>query len=236
MASSSSAVSASVNRSEQRLIGWTGVGLFAAVACEYWAAGTLMELLWICHMSNLLMGVSVLAGSRAGIWTAALAVFLGAKLWLFSALVEGWTSSVLCTLSHVGGAALATVALWRVALRLPESDSASAHDGRGRCGEWSGWRVCGGVRIRYFALAAFVWGPFLQALARLFSNPALNINVAFDVHSSVADVVPSAYYGLYWWANILYFAALFALTEWAVEYRCGRQRSPAASAKGDRSD
>ena len=119
------------------------------------------NLFWACNAGNLLLGISMLAGSKELVRATAIWTFPGLIVWFIYVFVP-YVSIILAhqsvpagmfttTLAHVGGFAMGVVALRR-------------------------------VRVDRLAwLFGFGWYLRLQVVSRLLTNPDLNVNVAHRV-------------------------------------------------------
>jgi hypothetical protein len=96
-----------------RLLGILPLIFFLFQTIHYWRYGGMGNLLWICNLGNVLLGIGLLMGHRelvraAGIWTIP-----GLGIWIrYVLLASGFYFST--TLAHVGGIAVGLVALSRV--------------------------------------------------------------------------------------------------------------------------
>ena len=96
-----------------RLLGILPLIFFLIQTIHYWRFGGMGNLLWICNVGNVLLGVGLLLGHReliraAGIWTIP-----GLGIWIrYVLLASGFYFST--TLAHVGGITVGLIALRRV--------------------------------------------------------------------------------------------------------------------------
>lgn len=96
-----------------RLLGLLPLAFFALHGNYYLERGELANMLWMCNISNLLLGVGLLLAQPVLIWAAVIWLIPGLPLWFYYVVLRGgwlWTSTV----SHVGGLAVGLVALARV--------------------------------------------------------------------------------------------------------------------------
>ncbi len=96
-----------------RLMGLLPLSFFAVQTIHYWRFGGLGNLLWMCNLGNVLMGVGLLIGHRELIRAAAIWTLPGLALWVVYVLIpSGLYFST--TLAHVGGFIVGMIALQRV--------------------------------------------------------------------------------------------------------------------------
>jgi hypothetical protein len=156
---------------------------FAARAVEYvWIARTPEQILWCCHISNLLLGLGILFHHRRSVRIAALWILVGLPPWALDMVVTGLITPV-SLLSHLGGAAIALVALRRVGVT-------------GR--DW---------------LPALLYFLVLQQLTRQLTvpGPLTNVNVAHFAYGPWKDLITT--YWLYIIVNSTLAALLLLILE-----------------------
>jgi hypothetical protein len=96
-----------------RLLGILPLIFFLIQTIHYWRFGGMGNLLWICNVGNVLLGVGLLLGHRELIRAAAIWTIPGLGIWIRYVLVaSGFYFST--TLAHVGGITVGLVALRRV--------------------------------------------------------------------------------------------------------------------------
>ena len=94
----------------RRLLGVLPLGFFGVTFAYYFESGQPEQVLWVCTMSNLCLGLGLLARSPVLVWSSALWLLIGAPLWFLDAvLLDTWL--VHSFLTHI--AALG-IALWAV--------------------------------------------------------------------------------------------------------------------------
>ena len=97
-----------------RWIGLLPLIFFGLRLVEYvWIARTPEQILWCCHISNLLLGIGILARHPRSIRISALWILVGLPPWALDMLLTGLITPVSLR-SHLGGAIIAIVALNRV--------------------------------------------------------------------------------------------------------------------------
>ena len=96
-----------------RLLGILPLIFFLVQIIHYWRYGGMGNLLWICNVGNVLLGVGLLLGHRESIRTAAIWTIPGLGIWIrYVLLASGFYFST--TLAHVGGITVGLIALRRV--------------------------------------------------------------------------------------------------------------------------
>ncbi|MEY4168778.1 MAG: hypothetical protein RIR52_2602 [Acidobacteriota bacterium] len=101
------------NRHLFRWLGSLPILFFAIRVIEYvWIAGTPEQILWCCHVSNLLLGIGMIRRHPRTIRVASLWLLVGLPPWLFDMVISGLVTPV-SVLSHLGGALVALLALHR---------------------------------------------------------------------------------------------------------------------------
>jgi hypothetical protein len=96
-----------------RLLGLLPLLFFLVQTIHYWRYGGMGNLLWMCNVGNVLLGVGLLLGHRELIRAAAIWTIPGLGVWIhYVLLASGFYFST--TLAHVGGIIVGLVALRRV--------------------------------------------------------------------------------------------------------------------------
>jgi len=96
-----------------RWLGLLPLAFFVIHGSRYVLAGSPHEILWACTMSNLIIGIGILASAPRVIASALLWLPIGNVLWVYDAIHTKqflWTS----TLTHFGGLVVGLVALRRL--------------------------------------------------------------------------------------------------------------------------
>lgn len=137
-------------RTRLRLLGILPVLFFLAQGVHYWRINQLGHLFWMCNLGNLLLATGLFLDKRRVIRLAAIWTIPGLLVW-FIYVVLAWGVFLSSTLAHIGGLAVAAVAL-----KTYRMDRRS-------------W------------VYAFGWYLGVQLLSRLFTAPDLNVNLAHAV-------------------------------------------------------
>jgi len=96
-----------------RLLGLLPLSFFAIQFNHYWRYGGLGNLMWMCNVGNVLLGVGLLLGHRELIRAAAIWTIPGLGIWIrYVLLASGFYFST--TLAHLGGITIGLIALRRV--------------------------------------------------------------------------------------------------------------------------
>src|SRR6185503_18488934 len=96
-----------------RLLGLLPLIFFLVQTIHYWRFGGTGNLLWMCNLGNVLLGVGLLLGHRELIRAAAIWTIPGLGIWIrYVLLASGFYFST--TLAHVGGIIVGLIALRRV--------------------------------------------------------------------------------------------------------------------------
>jgi len=97
-----------------RLLGLLPLCFFIARAIEYVAiAKTPEQMLWSCHVSNLMLAVGMFLGNPLLIRVAVFWQILGLPPWIMDAVVSGMIKPV-SIFSHLGGSIVAIIAIRQV--------------------------------------------------------------------------------------------------------------------------
>jgi len=97
-----------------RLLGLLPLCFFIARAIEYVAiAKTPEQMLWSCHVSNLMLAVGIFLGNPLLIRVAVFWQILGLPPWIMDAVVTGMIKTV-SIFSHLGGSIVAIIAIRQV--------------------------------------------------------------------------------------------------------------------------
>ena len=143
-----------------RLLGLLALIFFLAQGIHYWRIHQVGNMLWMCNVGNLLLAVGLFLEKPIVIRLAAIWTIPGLLVW-FLYVVLAWGVFFTSTLAHVGGVAVAAVAL--KAYRMDRSS----------------WRY------------AFGWYLVVQLLSRFFTAPDLNVNLAHAVQPGWERTFPS---------------------------------------------
>jgi hypothetical protein len=137
-------------RTKLRLFGVFPLMFFIAQLVHYWPVNELGNLFWMCNVGNLILALGLFFEKPLVIRLAAIWMIPGLFIWVIY-VVLAWGVFLSSTLAHVGGLAVALVALSQVGM------------------DRTSWRW------------AFGWYLVVQLLSRFFTAPALNVNLAHAV-------------------------------------------------------
>ena len=85
-----------------RVLSGLPISFFLLAVLHYLNQGRPFELLWMCHVGNLILGLAALARSRFWVTFSAIGVVTGFPYWIIDFAVTGF-SSLPSTTAHVGG-------------------------------------------------------------------------------------------------------------------------------------
>ena len=137
-------------RTRLRLLGILPLLFFLAQAYHYWRTNELGHLFWMCNLGNLILALGLFFEKAIVIRLAAIWTIPGLIVW-FLYVVLTWGVFFSSTLAHVGGLAVAAVAL-----RTYRMDRRA----------WS---------------YAFGWYLAVQLISRFVTAPQLNVNLAHSI-------------------------------------------------------
>jgi len=143
-----------------RLLGILPLLFFVAQAIHYWRIHQLGHLLWMCNIGNVVLALGLFLEKPLLVRLAAVWTIPGLIIWFFY-VVLAWGAFVTSTLAHVGGIAVAAVALKTYRM------------------DRSAWRY------------AFGWSLLVQLLSRFVTAPDLNVNLAHAVQPGFERTFPS---------------------------------------------
>ena len=141
-----------IARIPYRTLGVLPLIFFLAQAVYYWRTNQLGHMLWMCNAGNLIMALGLFFEKPALVRLAAIWTLPGLVVW-FVYVVLAWGVFLTSTLAHVGGIAVALIALKRYRM------------------DRAAWRY------------AFGWYLLLQLISRFVTPPAFNVNLAHSVAS-----------------------------------------------------
>jgi len=134
-------------RTKLRLLGILPLIFFLAQGVHYWGRYELGNMLWICNVGNLLLAMGLFLDKYRVIRFAAIWMIPGLFIW-FIYVVVPWSPFLSSTLVHVGGLAVALIAVSQVRM------------------DRTAWRW------------AFGWYLMVQLASRFVTPPELNVNLA----------------------------------------------------------
>ena len=137
-------------RTRMRLLGLLPLIFFMAQAEHYWRIDQLGHMFWMCNIGNLLLAMGLFFEKARVVRLAAIWMIPGLLVW-FVYVVLTWGMFLTSTLAHVGGLAVALIALGKYRM------------------DRTAW------------LWAFGWYLVVQLLSRLFTARDLNVNLAHAV-------------------------------------------------------
>jgi hypothetical protein len=137
-------------RTKLRLLGILPLIFFIAQGMHYWGRNELGHMLWMCNIGNLVLAMGLFLEKHRVIRLAAIWTIPGLLIWfLYVVLASG--VFLTSTLAHVGGLAVATIALSKVGM------------------DRTAWRW------------ALGWYLMVQLASRFVTPAALNVNLAHAV-------------------------------------------------------
>ena len=101
---------------ELRLGGVAVLIIFLATLVIYRDQGDWGDILWACHVANLMLGVGMLLNIPFVIQLAALLIIPGTAVWI-TEVILGDSNTPISTLAHLGGAIIAVYAVYLVGIR-----------------------------------------------------------------------------------------------------------------------
>jgi hypothetical protein len=137
-------------RTRLRLLGIFPLIFFLAQGVHYWKIDQLGHMFWMCNIGNLVLALGLFLEKPPVIRLAAIWTIPGLLVWVLYVVLE-WGVFLSSTLAHVGGLAVALIALSQVGM------------------DRTAWRW------------AFGWYLVVQLLSRFFTAPELNVNLAHAV-------------------------------------------------------
>ena len=137
-------------RTKLRLLGILPLIFFVAQFVHYWKINELGQLMWMCNIGNLLLAMGLFLEKPLVIRLSAIWMIPGLLIWIIY-VVFAWGVFLTSTLAHVGGLAVAMIALSRVGM------------------DRTAWRW------------AFGWYLMVQLASRFMTPPRFNVNLAHAV-------------------------------------------------------
>jgi len=137
-------------RTKLRLLGIFPLIFFLAQGVHYWHINQLGHMLWMCNIGNLILALGLFLEKPLVIRLAAIWTIPGLLIWILY-VVLAWGVFLTSTLAHVGGLAVALVALSQIGM------------------DRSAWRW------------AFGWYLVVQLASRFVTPAELNVNLAHAV-------------------------------------------------------
>ena len=133
-----------------RLLGFLPLVFFIAQGVHYWRINELGHMLWMCNIGNLVLAIGLFLEQPLLVRVSAVWTIPGLIVW-FLYVVLAWGVFLTSTLAHLGGIAVAAIALQTYRM------------------DRNSWAY------------AFGWLLVMQLLSRLFTAPQLNVNLAHAI-------------------------------------------------------
>lgn len=143
-----------------RLMGILPLLFFLAQGVHYWRIHQLGHMLWMCNIGNLVLALGLFLEKPLLVRVAAIWTIPGLFIWFFY-VVLAWGVFLTSTLAHVGGIAVAAIALKTYRM------------------DRNSWRY------------AFGWSLLVQLISRFVTAPELNVNLAHAVQPGFERTFPS---------------------------------------------
>jgi hypothetical protein len=137
-------------RTRLRLLGLLPLLFFLAQGVHYWRIDQIGHMLWMCNLGNLLLALGLFLEKTRVVRLAAIWTIPGLLIW-FIYVVLAWGVFLTSTLAHVGGLAVAMIALRKYGM------------------DRTAWRW------------ALGWYLVIQLLSRFVTPPQLNVNLAHSI-------------------------------------------------------
>ena len=137
-------------RTKLRLLGILPLIFFIAQFVHYWRINELGHLLWMCNIGNLILAMGLFLEKPVLVRLSAIWMVPGLVVW-FIYVVLAWGVFLTSTLAHVGGLAVAIIALSKYRI------------------DRTAWR------------GAFGWYLAIQLFSRFITPAELNVNLAHSV-------------------------------------------------------
>ena len=160
-----------------RAAGLLPLSLFALTALEHLRIGQLYELLWMCNIANLLVGIGLLAQRSSVALIGTYWIAYGSAWWLYDGLAYGGIT-LLSSLKHAGTTSIG------IAAALLAGDP-----------------LLDRARPRVFWLSTLAFCA-LQAICRAFTSELANVNFAFESYHLVGRWFPKGSYAPFWCALV----------------------------------
>jgi len=139
--------------------------------------------LWLCHISNLVLGLSLILSLDKYVWISSFWLHIGSILWIWEILATGELSHWRSTVAHVGG----TVGALYAARIIPIPSD------------------------RYLTIDAGFFALIVQVVSHLITDPLQNVNVSHRIHPAMTSIF--VYYPNYLLFNFILKAVLLTLLE-----------------------
>ena len=147
-------------RTRMLLLGLLPLLFFLAQGVHYYHINQLGHMLWMCNIGNLVLALGLIFEKPLLVRVAAIWTIPGLIIW-FLYVVLAWGVFFTSTLAHVGGLAVAAIALKTYRM------------------DRNSWRF------------AFGWSLLVQLISRFITAPELNVNLSHAVQPGWERTFPS---------------------------------------------
>lgn len=180
-----------LKKSRFKFLGIVPILFFFFTLFIYIVQDQIYQILWVCNISNLVLGISIMMTYSTLIWISTLWIVLGTPLWVVQDLINYSTLEMSGILTHFGSSLIGLTAI----KHFPKTGT--------------------------FWKKALIYFLFIQIFSRIITSPIDNINVSFSPYKFYFSQVFSHYWTFWFVGLMVIGGVLFLLERFFERFLIG---------------